>query len=216
MATAPSITVNRNSRPHLTLITANGVGRATRVMLQGRPHLAGPVTSLLRGGLAGRRGALFSPAAEIAANIDQWNGKPLTISHPFDPITGRHLSANDEGVIQRQGVGFIGNTTWDGGKLRHLAYFDEARLKAKAPQVYNDLMKGRPVSVSTGLFTDNTGADPGASYNGRPYDAVARSYRADHLAVLVNGERGACDVTDGCGLLVNANPEGINQYTNEH
>lgn len=62
------------------------------------------------------------------------------------------------------------------------------------------LEAGRPMELSTGLFTQNEPAPAGATFNGRPYDYVARNYRPDHLAVLPD-QIGACSLADGCGVL---------------
>ena len=52
---------------------------------------------------------------------------------------------------------------------------------------------------ATGLRTSDEHVS-GVHNDGRAYIAIARKYRPDHLAILLN-ERGACSIQDGCGVL---------------
>ena len=72
-------------------------------------------------------------------------------------------------------------------------------MRRKRPALFADLAAGRKIELSTGLFTDNEPARPGATHNGRAYGHVARAHRPDHLAILPD-RRGACSVDDGCGV----------------
>src|SRR5690606_20160868 len=104
------------------------------------------------------------------------------------------------------GVGVLRKSAYK-GKLVAEGWLEVAKLKRVAKQVFNALMRGEPVELSTGLFTDNHPAPRGATYNGRQYTHVARNYRPDHLAILTDGRTGACSLKDGCGALVNENSE---------
>lgn len=165
----------------------------------GREYLLAPITSIVPGVLNGSRGSLFYPEDHVSANVQGWDGMFLTKGHPQGP-EGKHLSAKDEGVWERQGLGVVRDSTYN-GKLRHVGWFDAERTRELAPDTYNAIISGRPVEVSTGLFTDNEPAQPGANHGGKPYDYVATNYRPDHIAILEN-EVGACSVADGCGLNV--------------
>ena len=57
-------------------------------------------------------------------------------------------------MIQRQGIGTLRNSVWRGA-LRHEVWLDEELTRRIAPQVYADVKAGKPVEVSTGLFTEN-------------------------------------------------------------
>lgn len=182
-------------------VYAANAGRAVQRWVDGREYLVAPLTSIVPGVLNGSKGALYYPPEEVARNVKDWDHLPLTLGHPFDPLTGEHLSANDNGVWDRQGLGFSKRSVFN-GKLRHEAWFDVQRTQRLSPDILNSLRNGQPIEVSTGLFTENEetpGIDP---KTGRRYDFIARNYRPDHLAILLH-QVGACSISDGCGVLVN-------------
>jgi len=174
-------------------LVANISGRVRRATMHGRPHLVVPVTMIVPGVLNGSQGPLLYEHEDIKA----WNGMPVVVYHPQKD--GQQVSARDPDVLEKQQVGMVLQSRAN-GKLRASAWLDEARLKQVDPRVLNDLNKGKPVEVSTGLFVEREPKE--GSFNGRRYTAVARNYRPDHLAILPD-QVGACSVADGCGLLVN-------------
>lgn len=190
-------------------LTANLGHNLRTVRRLGRNYLVVPVSMIVPGVLPGSQGPLYYPPDEIATNYRDWEGIPLTFYHPVDPVTGKHLSANSPGVLERQGIGFVHNPSVR-NKLGGEAWFDLVRTTAydrTLPEQYRILPRlrsGRPVEVSTGLYTINEPAPEGyLDHNGRPYRGlIARSYRPDHLAVLPD-QVGACSIKNGCGLLVN-------------
>jgi hypothetical protein len=204
-------------------LTINFSGRVRQATYRGKVYLVAPMTLINPGVLSGSKGPLLYPPEEIARNARQWNGVPITIYHPH--ALGQPVSARHPGILDRQGVGVVRNATAN-GKLRAEGWFDAERLRRVNPGVYDRLTKGEPVELSTGLYTENE--ETSGTFYGRSYTAIARNYRADHLAVLPD-QIGACSIADGCGVLVNrrhsmslqtklrvlvnANPQGRNQYT---
>lgn len=184
-------------------VVANVTAGARRVRRGGRDWLVAPMTLLVEGVLHGSQGPLFYPAPEIAAGAAAWDRVPITLGHPADPTTNAPVPASAEGVLARLGLGVVRRPRMDGDRLRAEGWFDAARVRRLEPSLYRALAAGEPVELSTGLFTENEPAGPGASHKGRPYGHVARRHAPDHLAVLV-GRAGACSVADGCGVLVNA------------
>ena len=189
---------------HVTFNTS--LAPAARVFRDGRLWYVAPAVSIVADGvLCGSRGCLLYPGEEISANVDWWNGMPLTVYHPVDG-RGNACSADTPGVTERQGLGHVEDSVYN-GKLAHKFWFDAEKThnadKRHGTDIANRLEKGQPIEISTGLYTDNELAPPG-SYNssGRAYDAVARNYRPDHIAILPNGPKGACSVADGCGVGV--------------
>lgn len=180
----------------LTLNLASGVRRET---LRGRSYLVALLTSIVPGVLPGSKGPLLYREKHIANSVPKWDGIPITVYHPVSPM-GDHLSAKDKGVLDRQGVGHLRNSRFD-GKLRHEAWIDEERVKAVDPRVHATLLRGEPMEVSTGLYTTNV--EGSGTHNGRGYTHEAVDYRPDHMALLPD-QVGACSNQDGCGLLVNA------------
>src|SRR5579884_2496539 len=180
-------------------LLANVAGRVRRAIRDGREYLVAPLSLIVPGVLNGSKGALYYPPEEVADDPQKWDGMPLTLRHPFDEL-GRPVSARHPGVAARQYIGFIKNASAN-GKLRADGWFDIERLQALDSRILNSLLKGQPLELSTGLYTDNEPAS-GTDHKGRPYEYIARNYRPDHVAVLPD-EVGACSIKDGCGVLVN-------------
>lgn len=187
----------------IEFVTTNAVAKARFASLNGRKYLVAPCTILQEGVLAGSQGALYYPPDEIGRNYQAWHGIPLTVSHPISN-DGSHLSANEGDVLSRQGIGHFANPILvpNGSKVKGEAWIDIERARKINRSILDNLHAGRPVEISTGLYTDNQPAPLGSHFNGKPYNHIARNYRPDHLAILPN-EIGACSVKDGCGLLVN-------------
>jgi hypothetical protein len=174
--------------------------KVRRVVENGRSYLVAPITSLVPGVLPGSKGPLYYPPNMVQGMTNEWDGIPLTAGHPSDPITNENLSAKDDGVLRRVGLGFLRNSTFT-DRMRHEAWFDEANTQRKAPGIYNRLLGGQPIECSTGLYTAMDEVTNG-QHNGRPYTHVVTSATPDHMAILEN-EQGACSIRDGCGVLVN-------------
>lgn len=181
-------------------ITLNTLkGKPQRVVEGGVEYLVCDATSIVPGVLNGSKGALLYPVPHIVKSVPHWDGMPLTLDHPYDEY-GRPVNAGAPGVLARQGLGRIRNTTsTPDGRLRHKCWFDVQAVKRLSPELYDKIVAGQPVEVSTGLHTVNIPAPPGATFNGRPYQFIATNYIPDHLAILVD-QRGACSVSDGCGV----------------
>lgn len=179
---------------------ANITGRAEHRTLDGREYLVVPVSMIVPGVLAGSKGPLYYPQERVARNASEWDGFPITLGHPSHVITNAPLSASDDGVLDRVGMGVLKDSKFSGGKLRTNAWLDAEKTKRLAPQVYEAALNGRPVEVSTGLFTQEV--ERHGTWNGRPYTHVVQDYTPDHLAVLTD-QVGACSIKDGCGMSVN-------------
>lgn len=176
-------------------VVTNAETRRERV--NGREYLVAPVSLLVPGVLSGSKGALFYPPDEIARNADAWEGMPLTLGHPY--LNGQPVSAKHPGVKR---VGTVRAPSVRNGSLRAEGWFDVEAVGRADAALLRSLERGDRIEVSTGLYTTNEPAPPGASHNGRQYDFIARDYRPDHLAILPD-EVGACSVRDGCGVHVN-------------
>lgn len=185
----------------------------SRRTVNGREYLVAPATLIVPGVLNGSKGSLYYPSEEIGKDPLAWNGMPIVAYHP--QVNGQHVSGRDPEVFATQGLGHVYKTVAN-GKLGAQLWFDVEAVRNFDKKLPNSnkmlprLEAGQPIELSTGLYTDNE-QKPG-TYKGRNYDAVARNYRPDHLAVLPD-QKGACSNDDGCGVNVNANPAGVNQYS---
>lgn len=188
----------------MELILANFSGKTRRVTLNGREYIVAPMTSIVRGVLNGSQGALYYPDSETSRNVQAWDGMPLTNGHPSN--NGRNVSARSPEMFAQHQIGHVYNSSFSDGKLTHEGWFDVELTRAAdrrfSTGILNKLERGEPIELSTGLFTENELAPLGATFNGKPYQYVARNYRPDHIAVLPN-QVGACSRTDGCGVMVN-------------
>lgn len=174
---------------------------ARRAWHEGREYLVAPMVLLREGVLAGSAGALFYPADEIASNHRDWNGTPIVVYHPTDS-NGTPTSAKNAG----NSIGEVrGARIGTGGKLQAEGWFDAEKTRNTDGRVYDALLQGKALDVSTGLYTTNEPARNGATYCTalacRSYTHVARNLKPDHLAVLPD-MAGACAIEDGCGLLM--------------
>lgn len=169
----------------------------------GRKYLVAPMNLIVPGVLPGSKGPLYYPPQEIARTADAWNGVPLVLNHPKS-LSGENISAYSDGVVAKHGLGFVTDSHVDSKqRLRATGWFDVERTGALAPDILSALQSGKPVELSTGLFTDNAEAPQGSNVNGRSYTHIAKNYRPDHVAILTH-EVGACTIQDGCGVLVNS------------
>jgi hypothetical protein len=183
-------------------VVFNFAGTVRYAQMDDREYIVAPMTLIVPGVLSGSKGPLYYPPEEIARNASAWNGIPILVGHPY--INGMAVSADDPKILRRQGVGLVMHAQAN-GKLTAEGWFDVEATRRIDPRILSALSRGRRIELSTGLFTDNEVAPQGATYNGRPYDFIARNYRPDHLAILPD-QIGACSIRDGCGVLVNQSP----------
>lgn len=186
--------------PELLNLAVNLSGPVRRVTLYGREHLVAPVRMIVPGVLNGSKGPLYYPPEEISKDYTAWNHMPIVVQHPTKD--GQAISARSADVLNTQGIGTVLDARITDGKLDANGYFDVALTRKVAPDILSQLESGKPIELSTGLFTENQPAHNGAHFNGKKYTYIARNYKPDHLAILP-GKVGACSIKDGCGVLVN-------------
>jgi hypothetical protein len=174
---------------------------------EGREYRVFPVVALKEGVHRGSDGSLFYPEEELEKFAEAWNGRPVPIFHPT-AMDGRPVSSNQPAVIATQSVGYTFNFFYDRTlkALKGELWIDVGKAEQVHPGILAQM--AQKMEVSTGLFSEMDAA-PGA-WNGEPYDAVARNYRPDHVALLPGG-RGACSWGDGCGVRANAQDGGEGQ-----
>lgn len=197
--------------PILRSIARNGytdtpyTNKVRKVYNKGKSYLVAPATLIVPGVLSGSAGPLLYPEDEVKRNVNAWNGMPLTLGHPYR--NNEPASAREHWVWDELGVGVVKNTSYSANKegvwrLAAEAWFDEELTKRKSPELHNRLLNNEVIELSTGLFTDDE-YEEGVDSKGRQYTAIARNYRPDHVAILLN-QRGACSISDGCGVLANS------------
>lgn len=179
-------------------VIANLSGKTRRASLNGRQFIVAPVTLIVTGVLNGSKGPLFYPPEEIERDYEAWNHIPIVLGHPEE--NGEPVSARTPHILERLQMGYVFNVRFVDGKLVGEGWFDTEKTRGVSELVLASLNAGKRIELSTGLFTDNE--EVKGNYHGRSYDYIARNYRPDHLAILLDQE-GACSIADGCGVLVN-------------
>ncbi len=186
-------------------VTMNLVGANKRYeMLDGKKYLVVPTVMLTEGVHTGTAGPLYYPPSELERTPQTCNSRPIVLYHPT-MSGGEGISACAPDVIERQGVGTVFNSSYD-GRLRSESWLDEDKLRRVDNRVLEALDNNKTVEVSTGLYhdTENTTGE----WNGEKYSAIIRNLQLDHLAILPD-QKGACSVADGAGLLRNAADHGL-------
>lgn len=172
-----------------------------REMMGGREHLVVPIIALVEGVLqcAVCPDPELVMASEFSNNLDSWNGRPITMGHP--KRNGQYVSAGSPDIFEKEGMGFMFNASVSENKLKVEAWIDLAKVEDSDDENMKSTVKrleeGEQVEISTGYFAD---VDPHTGkFNGKSYKGIQRDIVPDHLALLHEGDTGACSWEDGCG-----------------
>lgn len=176
-------------------------GEARIDTLFGKKHHVIPVIALVEGVVwpANVDQPEFVPAEVLAEHPLGWCGKPVTQSHPRD--NGDFVSANLPWVYEKYTYGLIFNADFRDGKLIMEAWIDPERVRpgSVAERSLETLLAGEMVEVSVGAFITRIKKED--VFNGQKYYSVWSEMIPDHLAILAEGEIGACSIEMGCGAL---------------
>lgn len=183
-----------------------------KTTLHGREYVVADVTILKQGVLHGSKGPLFYPLEEIAREPDVWNGIPVTNTHPMK--SGKPVSARDPDVWNEYTVGFFFKDTLNTENKSRLGevWVDVEVANRINPKIIPSILSGKGINVSTGLKTTDEKVTENSKHNGKEYTHIARNYKPDHLAILLD-EKGACSIKDGCGI--NVNTLGVNEMRDQ-
>jgi hypothetical protein len=168
--------------------------------LNGDRYLVAPVVAMVEGVHHGSGGPWLYPANELEAFVQTWNGVPLPVQHP--ERGGQSVTANQPEVLETQVVGQFFNVYYDQNKraICGEVWIDVNKAATIAPTMIAHLKAGRPLEVSTGLYSD--GDETPGTWNGEDYIGIVQNIHPDHLALLPGGV-GACSWEDGCGVRAN-------------
>lgn len=171
--------------------------------MEGEPYIVVPVVMILEGVHNGSNGPIYYSAAELEASVDTWNHKPVVVYHPKNE-SGKGISACSPAVLTSHKIGVIMNTRFDNkGPVPRLlaeAWLKEERVRKVDDRILTAIENKQMLELSTGLFSENEMVE--GEWEGEKYVAIARNYKADHLAILPD-QIGACSVADGAGFLRN-------------
>lgn len=191
-------TMKNNIAPEGTfhVFKSNFKPEVRKDQMGGRSYLVVPSIPIVEGVHCGSCGPLLYPAKELSKTPEVWNTKPVVVYHP--ERNGVGISACQPEVLESRGIGMMMNTTFEDGKLKSELWLEEDRCDKVDPRILEAVRKGEMMELSTGLFTDDEVGD--GDWHGESYEAIARNYRPDHLALLPD-RLGACSIEDGAGFL---------------
>lgn len=175
--------------------------------LEGIEYWVAPMVMAVEGVLDGSDGAIFYSGDELAKSPMVWNHKPIIVYHA--EVNGEPVSGCSPEVLEKQKIGIIMNTEWD-GRLFAEAWIDKKKVNKVDVRVENAIKHGVKLEVSTGLFCDQ--AEDSGEFKGKQYSKVASNIRPDHLAILPD-QIGACSLADGAGFLVNQKHPVVNELS---
>lgn len=146
------------------------------------PKIARTGIQLYRGAEVGRPDMavvrVYRPASEVFAHdaCRSYSYLPVTLEHPDAPVTSASW--------KRHAIGETSNRiTRDGDAVRvDCLVRDGAAVKA--------IKDGAKTQLSVGYTCDLT-FQSGVTPDGQPYDAIQKSIRANHLAVVANARGGS-------------------------
>lgn len=188
--------------------------------IDGDEFVIAEATILREGVLNGNEGPLFYSEAEISRRVGAWNGIPLVAPHPYIVENGKvkHVSAgHSHEIVNKFTIGRTYNdrieTQPDGKKLRKVdIYINVKRSDQIDTRIVPAIKNKQQVNVSTGIFTEKRKAVDNSRYNGTGYTHSVHNIEPDHLAVLMD-EKGACSVSDGCGVNINSSEWELDGFT---
>jgi len=168
------------------------------VVKDGYSYLVVPVVMLVEGVHNGSAGAVLHVSEEMRKAAKLFEGIPVTFGHP--EIDGVFVSVNVAGIKEKYQVGNVYNVKFEDNKLRGEIYLNKSLLQNKFQRLLQALLNKEKIEVSVGVFTDDI--DEEGFFNNERYEKIARNYKPDHLAILLDTE-GACSWQDGCGIRAN-------------
>lgn len=188
-----------DSKGPIQRFTCNVLPKTVRHdQMEGRDFIVVPMVILTEGVHCGSDGPMFYPSDELSKTPVVWNHKPVVVYHP--EMNGVGISACDPDVITSRKVGVMMNTRFEKGKLKSEAWIEADRANLVDPRIMEAINRNEMMELSTGVFVDHE--DATGEWNGETYQAIARNYRPDHLALLPD-KIGACSIADGAGFLRN-------------
>lgn len=187
------------------VLVANIEGTIRYETLNGRNYLVAPLSMIVPGVLNGSEGNGYYPLTEIMNTTDAWNGMPIVVNHPVNS-KGKGISARTPEVLEKQGIGTVFNSKTT-NKLVSEGWFDIEKTNSIDKDIIANIEAGIPMELSTGLNLKQVKSK--GVFNTKPYDWIGKEYKPDHLAVLPN-KKGACSISDGCGVLVNEAGDQLN------
>jgi hypothetical protein len=185
---------------HLHIRAAvGGITRSEEYM--GKTYTVVPVVALVEGVIHAMNAAqpeLVQAAAFSYAPV-AWNGRPVFLGHPMK--NGAPVSGNTPETLETLSMGLVFGAQVKSKKLVMEAWIDPERaanLGDEGARLLERLAAGDVIEISVGAYVETD--DSTGEYNGKPYEGEWINIIPDHLALLPEGDTGACSVEAGCGV----------------
>lgn len=184
-----------------TLVTLKGETGLTRTETYlGREWTVVPVVALVEGVIhaMNSKHPEYVSAQVFSRAPMMWNGRPVFVGHPMkgaDPVPG-----NTPETLEALGAGLVFNAGVKNNKLAMEAWIDNARADVvpDLSALLERVAAGEPIEISVGAFVDTN--DASGEYNGKEYQGEWIEIFPEHLALLPEGDIGACSREMGCGV----------------
>lgn len=177
------------------------VGAVRTETFEGVEYTVLPVVALVEGVVWAVNAASpeFVPASTLEQGYTAWNGRPCVLNHPSDGT--QIVSANTPEILTALCFGKVFNAMGADGKLTMEAWLDPIKAAAVGPaavDIIDRALAGKIVEVSVGvlLALEKTAG----VFKNKTYSGIWRVITPDHLALLQDGETGACSAAMGCGI----------------
>lgn len=188
-------------RQQRSIIVQFEKGKTRNESLFGKDHLVVPMIAMVEGVRMGA--AQSEPELGLAKEFGKlpisWANRPLVLNHP--QVNGDFVSANTPEVLEAYQFGFTMNPQVKNKKLHLEAWIDTARvaeLGGDFQTTVDRILAEEEVEVSVGFFSDVEATK--GKFNGQAYGGIWRNIAPDHMAILTEGNIGACSVEAGCGI----------------
>jgi hypothetical protein len=183
----------------LHLIGAVGASRTET--FRGREYLVVPVVALVEGVIwpVNAETPEYVPSEAYSIAPEGWNGRPCFPGHPTRG--GTQVLGNTPEILEAEQFGIVFNAGLTDEKLTMEAWLskDDATVVGdSALDIYNRAEAGEPVEISVGVIV--LMEEVKGTYNDVEYDGKWVEVFPDHLALLPDGDIGACSISMGCGV----------------
>lgn len=165
-----------------------------------REHLVIPIIAMVGDAVIrplNSTGPELVPSSELMVATSQWNGRAVVADHPHSGVD----SANQPATLDSMKYGEVFDSRFEDGKLKMNAYLDPVRAEeVGCGWVIEDFKAGRMVELSVGAWVTLDEVS-GVNAAGQEYQYRWRGIISDHVAIGLNGQRGACSIDTGCGAM---------------
>jgi hypothetical protein len=177
------------------------IGKVREEKYLGRMWTVVPVVALVEGVMQAMNAATpeMVPLDVYSKIPDAWNGRPVFLGHPLDPL-GRPIAGNTPETLEALSLGQVFNAGIVRGKLTMEAWIDNDRalVVPGGSDLLARITEDREIEISVGAYVDTI--EEVGEWAGKAYGAKWVELVPEHLALLVEGDIGACSRTAGCGV----------------